>query len=324
MSDGGPTLATRACSTCRRGKRRCTKEIPTCSLCRKNGKQCDYGTVGSPATDSESPIQRPSNSHPPNRASQSTLFVAPPPPPSFTVPVPANRDFPALFFLDSSYFELHKHSLEKQRLNLPQELIGRLSGQAQMRYVNLGSKYRPFACKDARPDDFLPIDDKDWDQGELSLVQPLAVSTNTEVQVPPFARTCQAAHLLSRVLRHLNDGDTDPEFRFQEAIQLHRTSQALYSTILRESEAMVERMSDPTAHLPFSTAIGLCLSTLLSLYDNYACTERNQPDQMGSPTFLEMQTTAISGVKEISSAVFQFSGRIRAVAELGGCCEQAL
>jgi hypothetical protein len=42
--------------------------------------------------------------------------------------------FPALFFLDSSYFQQENRSLETQCLSLPQELMGRLSGLPQMRY----------------------------------------------------------------------------------------------------------------------------------------------------------------------------------------------
>ncbi|QKX63441.1 uncharacterized protein TRUGW13939_10611 [Talaromyces rugulosus] len=185
------------------------------------------------------------------------------------------------------------------------------------RYVNLGSKNRPFACEDARPDEYLPADDKHWDQGVSFSARALS-RKNAHLEAPPFARTCQAAHLLSRVLRNLNDSDTDAEFRFQEAIQLHRTTQALYSTALHESEELVERMSDLTAHLPFSAAMGLCLSALLTLYDKYSCTENSEVDQMGSPNLLEMQKIAISGLKELSSAVFQLSRRIRAAAELGG------
>lgn len=33
------------------------------------------------------------------------------------------------------------------------------------RYVNIGSANRPFACDDARPDEFLPVEEKHWDQG---------------------------------------------------------------------------------------------------------------------------------------------------------------
>ncbi|KAH7147338.1 hypothetical protein DER46DRAFT_650711 [Fusarium sp. MPI-SDFR-AT-0072] len=473
MSDEITTLATRACSTCRRQKRRCTKEIPKCSLCRKHGKDCEYDMRGSSAIDSEEPLQEvpcgQSSDRPYSLTSADSVPSASNPV-RVTVPVPSQTVFPALFFLDSSYFQLRNKVLERQHLSLPQELLGRLSGLPQMRYdvdvffnsvhcffpivsklrlyqelsnspivlnadtalllvaiqlhtqpvdktessyrdlytvakdclsyvegsnilsvrllqatilialyeisnaiypaaylrvghcarlghalgihnrkralqmlcppktateseerrrvwwaviildryVNLGSKGRPFACDDARPDDYLPIEEKHWDQGELTPVQPLAISSSTTLQAPPFARTCQAAHLLSRILRHISDDDIDAEFQFEEAIQLHRTAQALCSATLHESDELFHRTSDPTACIPLCTAMGLCFSSQLTLYDKYCCTENSEAKQMGSPNLLEMQRIAISGIKEVSNAVFQFSKRVRVASELGG------
>ncbi|KAG6999942.1 hypothetical protein FOFC_03679 [Fusarium oxysporum] len=186
------------------------------------------------------------------------------------------------------------------------------------RYVNIGGKSRPFSCDDVRPYELLPVDDKHWDQGELALVQPLAVSTSTTVKICPFGRICQASHLLSRVLRHISDRDSDVEFKSNEALQLRRTIQALAATIANESDELLEHINDATADLPLFTATALCHSALLSLYDMYCCPENSEASQMGCEDLLEMQTLAISGLKEISNAVFLFSNRLQAVTELGG------
>lgn len=153
---------------------------------------------------------------------------------------------------------------------------------------------------------------------ELAAVQPLAVSTATTVKVSPFARTCQATHLLSHVLRHLSDYDTDLEFRHQEAIQLHRTLQALLFTTLHEADERVKQMSDPTAHLSLCTATSLCFSSLLCLYGVYSCNATLKADELGSRYLREIQDIANLGLKELSRAALEFSGRLRAASELGG------
>ncbi|OGM47969.1 hypothetical protein ABOM_002681 [Aspergillus bombycis] len=181
------------------------------------------------------------------------------------------------------------------------------------RYVNLGGRDRPLACEDAQPEDFLPADDKSWDRGEITVVEPLAVRANTTIQVCPFTRTCQAAHVLSRVLGHLNDCNSDVEFRYEEAMQLHRTAQALSHTLSTELEEWIEKAYDPTAHLPLFSAIGICYSALLLLYDRYCCSGIS-----GVAGNVEVQQMALSSINEVSRAVFHFAKGIRAAMDLGG------
>lgn len=138
------------------------------------------------------------------------------------------------------------------------------------------------------------------------------------MKICPFGRTCQASHLLSRVLRHTSDRDSDIDFRCREALQLRRTVQALAATIANESEELLEHMNDATADLPLFTATALCHSALLHLYDTYCCTENTEANQMGCENLLEMQRLAISGLKEMPNTVFLFSKRLQAVTELGG------
>ncbi|KAH6976677.1 hypothetical protein EDB80DRAFT_302091 [Ilyonectria destructans] len=472
MSDEGPVLAIQACSTCRTQKRKCTKELPECALCKRSGRPCNYGVSTLPVKTSERHVREASTGRSSHGSSPSTFTVSVRPPgrTSLTASEPVHTDFPALFFLDFEYFQLKRHAVDKVCLGLPQELGSCLEGHPQNRYdvdvyfnsvhiflpivsklrlyqelsnsqnghnadttllliamrlhtqsvddtepahrelyraakasfsyveasnifsirlmqaallialyemsnaifpaaylsvghcarlghamgihdrkrapqmlcspktsteseerrrawwativldryVNIGITGCPFAAVDARLDDYLPIDDKYWDTGELTMVEPLAISTSTTAQASPFARTCQAAHLLSRVLRHKGDTDTDNEFRHEEAIQLHLTVQALYSTILHESEGLITRMSDLTGHTSLYTAMALCLSALLSLYDKYSCIENADVNQLRSLNFREMHKIAIAGVKEASNSVHKFSEGIRAAADLGG------
>ncbi|KAK7219015.1 hypothetical protein V2G26_007018 [Clonostachys chloroleuca] len=463
------TPAVRACVACRKQKRKCTREVPECSLCSKNGRPCEYavGSRAAPYPEERSRVAP--------RIQNPTIMpfdsaVEAPSSNESTAPglLPGENHFPALFFLDSSYFQQTKSLLQMPTLELPPEFDS-INAQTNMhdvdvyfnsihtflpivsklrlyrelsapqncrkpdtalllitmqlhtrsldssdppsrdlyglakaccshversnilsvrllqatllitlyeianaiypaaylsvghcarlghaigihdfkrapqmlrtptsateleerhrvwwavivldRYVNVGGKNRPFSCDDVRPDELLPVDDKHWDQGELALIQPLAVSTSTTVKICPFGRTCQASHLLSRVLRHTSDRDSDIEFRCREALQLRRTVQALAATIANESEELLEHMNDATADLPLFTATALCHSALLHLYDAYCCTENSEANQMGCENLLEVQRLAISGLKEIPNAVFLFSKRLQAVTELGG------
>ncbi|KAF7590277.1 hypothetical protein BBP40_003014 [Aspergillus hancockii] len=181
------------------------------------------------------------------------------------------------------------------------------------RYINISGKNRPFACEDAQPEDVLPADDKNWDKGEITVVEPLAVRANTTIQVCPFTRTCQAAHVLARVLGHLNDRNSDINFRHQEAMQLHRTAQALSHTLSNELEQWIEKEYDPTAHIPLFSAIGICYSALLILYDSYCCVS-----MAGMADDVELQQICLSEINAVSRAVANFAKNIRSAMELGG------
>lgn len=61
--------------------------------------------------------------------------------------------------------------------------------------------------------------------------------------------------------------------------------------------------------------MALRFSVLLTLYDMYCCTEHMDADQMGNPSLVEMHEIAISGLKEVSSEVSNFSGRVQAIIE---------
>jgi hypothetical protein len=164
------------------------------------------------------------------------------------------------------------------------------------RYVNLGTFGHPLATDDPARNDTLPADDTSWDEGELTTSEPLYVSSPTNVKASAFARTCQAAHLLGRLLRLLNERSSDGPLRFVEGIQLHRTFQALANLLPGDVQSMP---------LQFGSSLAICFSGLMHLYDPFACTEHNQGDHTVEET--EMQTISIAGLKSISADVLQFS-----------------
>ncbi|KAI9810599.1 MAG: hypothetical protein M1827_006161 [Pycnora praestabilis] len=102
------------------------------------------------------------------------------------------------------------------------------------RYVNLGFIGRPLATEDPSRDDYLPVDENKWDEGDMAVNEFLVVSSATSLKASSFARTCQATNLLGRIIRHINDRTLDLPFRFEEALQLNRTVQALSALLASE------------------------------------------------------------------------------------------
>ncbi|KAI9836990.1 MAG: hypothetical protein M1819_000639 [Sarea resinae] len=168
------------------------------------------------------------------------------------------------------------------------------------RYVNVGNSNHPLASEDPSRDDYLPVDDTMWDQGEMTANEPLFVSSSTNLRAAPFARTCQASHLLGRVIRHLNDRTVNRSILLAEATQLERTVRAL-SLLL--SDEFQEH------HTAVSTPMAICYSALMAIYDAYACHEAN--DVENTPEEIGMQGNAIGGLKTMTKEIMILARHLR-------------
>jgi hypothetical protein len=133
---------------------------------------------------------------------------------------------------------------------------------------------------------------------------PLALSASSATTVSPFARTCQGAHLLGKVIRHVNDRSIPLDYRFDEALQLHRTLRALADAMLSETTENYS-VEGP----PLCTALSICYSAILTLYEAYSCSERALTD---APELqLVMQREAIEGLGEITELALQMARRAK-------------
>jgi hypothetical protein len=145
----GADLAPQACSSCRKQKRKCDKQLPACSLCQRIGRICDYSadshaTLPSPeefaalrdqvtnleqllrstaqnsngsllSSNGSAATPNGSNSNGSitgslNLSSGSSPAALPTPGQSSMYPNPAA--FPSLFFLDSNAFEYERFQIQ--------------------------------------------------------------------------------------------------------------------------------------------------------------------------------------------------------------------
>ncbi|KAL7803003.1 fungal-specific transcription factor domain-containing protein [Trichoderma afarasin] len=113
-----------------------------------------------------------------------------------------------------------------------------------------------FASEDATTETHLPSNDEQVSSTATSETSTATISTPAPFHVGPFARECQVAHLIGRVIQHVYHPVTDVDFRSRERTQLERTLKAFLPILIDEE-------------LEFSTycgALGMCISSLYALY----------------------------------------------------------
>ncbi|KAK3710452.1 hypothetical protein LTR37_010295 [Vermiconidia calcicola] len=181
------------------------------------------------------------------------------------------------------------------------------------RFSHIGHRGKPFASPDPSLETHLPTDDASWDRGQMLVAAPLSLSASQTIRVSPFARTCQAAHLLGKVLRHMDDKHLPIDYRFGEALQLHRTMRALADVL--PDEALHD---DPSLQPSLCTSMAIVYSGLLTLYDGYSCTEHSvQAGQEGGEPQLVMQKESIDGLGEISGRCVTLARKVKTAVDNG-------
>lgn len=130
--------------------------------------------------------------------------------------------------------------------------------------------------------------------------EPLYVSSPTTVRAGAYARTCQATHLMGRLIRIKDDRATDSPLRFTEAAQLYRTLEALAKILLDELQISAAQ---------YSTPLALCYGAILHICDPFCCTETNRGEHTVEET--EMQAIAIAGLKKTGPDVVRFADSLK-------------
>lgn len=157
---GGVNLAPQACSACRKQKRKCDKTLPSCSLCLRIGRPCDYrADAGPPAPSPEdfaalqqqvsdleqliragvhyAPTPRPTNGHDSSDGSINSLALnnGTSSPGSNLLSPSGSRSwyggasFPSLYFLDSNAFTYESFQVRMRFLCYKTALPSQSHGQ---------------------------------------------------------------------------------------------------------------------------------------------------------------------------------------------------
>lgn len=176
------------------------------------------------------------------------------------------------------------------------------------RYINVGTSGLPLATPEAGYAALLPCSELSWNSGDVSPNPPLFSSKMApSTDVGSFASTCQAAHILGRVLHHRNDRRTDPSFRLAEALQLHRTLSALDTDLEQRYVTAMSTVGSKEELSPCSAALNvalaLCCAARHLLYSMYGCgieKDEGLPEVSRVPEELEMQRVSLEGIKILS------------------------
>lgn len=133
----------------------------------------------------------------------------------------------------------------------------------------------------------------------------LTTSFHSAHSLGPFARLCQAALILGKVLEHRGHKEQSMQDVAQlllEAKQLHRTLELLEASLEPSSPAHSPGSGSSQAENPNLTALAFCSCARFLLYNQYAC---NEPDggvareRVALET--EMQHTSMEGIKVLAT-----------------------
>lgn len=136
------------------------------------------------------------------------------------------------------------------------------------------------------------------------------MSIEASTSVDPFARTCQAAHLLGWVCEHVNQhpSSEDADMHFQEAFTISSALKSLLFMMHSESEVAGAKPQK------FFAAKGLVYAALNTLYDVHSCIEPDDVEAVGGNRGLrlDLQQHAIAGFKKVVDEVVVFASEIKA------------
>ena len=142
------------------------------------------------------------------------------------------------------------------------------------------------------------------------------MSMEAQTIVSPYARSCQGAHLLGRVLEHVNEHTSaDADYHFTEAHHISRAAETLLAMLHADSDGA----PSGDRYLYFLPR-ALCYSALMVLYDVHACIEVDDIESVGGNRGLrlELQQSAINGFKHLITHVSRFAADVDLALENGG------
>ncbi|KAF5688590.1 Zn(II)2Cys6 transcription factor [Fusarium denticulatum] len=156
----------------------------------------------------------------------------------------------------------------------------------------------PLSIPEPNATELLPINDQDWDEGRIGLSEAFFTSSfSSATKLGYFAMTCQAAHMLGKVISHTaarNEIGSHTDLA-SDALGLHNVLAALHSAITEETDTSDTNLIPPTRMI----ALSICCSARFLLYHQYCC--NNLPPAAVGPSakHTEFQQIAISSIRSL-------------------------
>jgi hypothetical protein len=166
------------------------------------------------------------------------------------------------------------------------------------RYVNITPIGLPMGTPQPTWETLLPISDSRWNDGDISPSEALFTSGFLSASnIGPYARLCQASHVLSNVLVHRNDRPAKAEDRsvpLGEAIRIETTLTSLDNHLIQQLDASSSSWSA-------AVDVAVCSSARMTFWDLYGCNEPDatQDSQGRLAMETQLQTSALEGLKKI-------------------------
>jgi hypothetical protein len=145
------------------------------------------------------------------------------------------------------------------------------------RYINVEDNAMPFAMPEPTSDQLLPVNDDDWDNGNIAASEALyAKSFSNATSLGSFAKMCQAAYLLGKVGQHAEASlsATDMSSFASEALQLGQTLGSFHRAL---DEAELIDGTPPTTESCRQAARAICISAQFKLCQMYGCNNIERP-----------------------------------------------
>ncbi|KAJ4259585.1 hypothetical protein NW762_007515 [Fusarium torreyae] len=171
------------------------------------------------------------------------------------------------------------------------------------RFINIDTSGLPFAAPEPCPDELLPVNDEDWVLGKTVPSEPLYTACFSSITtLGSFARTCQAAHMLGKVIQHKETktkSSHDILQVVQEGQSLHRALSSLQISI---EEQWTSDTTSPDSSL--ACALGICICAQALLYGSYGCPDApgiTSRERLAHET--EMQSVSVQGLRALGGSI---------------------
>ncbi len=182
------------------------------------------------------------------------------------------------------------------------DVLGQYSNS--YRLVILGSSSLLMSAPSPDLNMLLPSNDVEWNEGKIGSNNAL-LTTDFHPSAPlgAFARVCQTLHILGKVLEHVQERNSllDTTGMVKEAAKLHQILKSLETSLTEPNAPIAEDIDSIDCNY---TALAICISARLLLYNQYACNEPgSSTNALRTSLEVELQQISLEGIMSLSSKI---------------------